>query len=1071
MRPFAYWGGQPNRRVTGDVPGQQPLWPTLLVIFVCLTLLGLQATMEWRARVIQVQETKTFLINLTSSLTQHAEDTIEIADTEVGNIVDRIEASRLSQEAFAQLERGLVAQVAAGARYRSVNIIDAAGNWLGGSLLTKGDNVLDRAFFRHHRDSPDRKLFIGIPIQIRVSGQQIITVSRRLQSADGGFAGVVFAAIGLSYFTSHYASDDLGTNTSVLLAMTDGTLLAQHPASATAIDAAQHFTVVHRSDRYPLVVAVSMLEVQALAGWRDNAISHMAISIVLIGDAGLLCLCLIRHGQRSQAAEARLRESEERCRLLLQSNVTEALYLLDPAGNIETWNASAERIKGFTSAEIIGQHFAMFFTPEDIARGEPARVLAQARDKGRFSGEAWRVRKDGSLFLASIAIDAIRRHDGTLRGFVKVARDVTSQRIEDAQRTIIIEAAPNGMMIVDEGGVITLANSQVERIFGYPDGALVGQLVEILVPEAFRAAHGTLRSAFTSGRSDQGMASQRQFAGRKRDGGIVTIEIMLSPVKTPRGRIVVASLFDVTDRVRLATERQKSEMSARRAAEDANQAKSRFLAVITHELRTPLHGILGYAELLNLEGDLNPTQSERLEVMMASGQYLLGMINAVLDLSQIEADQLELQPVAVDLPDLLRACLNVVRPAADAKGLALALAPAAPLRAFADPMRLRQVLINLLGNAVKFTPSGTIEVRQIEAGAYIRLEVVDTGPGIRAIHRTKLFQTFERLNAQAVSGIEGAGLGLAIAARLVRLMQGQIGYADNPGGGSVFWIELPARNAAPLSGMGAAAPLALTRRQGLRVLVVDDEALNRSIADGFLRFAGHEVVCVDSGAAAIAAAGAADFDAVLMDIRMPYMNGMEATRRIRELPGPRGDVRVVAATAQAFAQQIEACRQAGMNSHVSKPFTQAVLLAAIEEIAFPLTHTPHPTTQPIAMYIAADDECPLFDRTMFDEITETLGHADAQEHLRSVIARGEALLAALRGEGMPARAGELVEDAHRFAGSAGTFGLRLVAAAARQFEVAAETNATETEATARQLAVAIEESMTIVRNELAAQRR
>ncbi len=372
-------------------------------------------------------------------------------------------------------------------------------------------------------------------------------------------------------------------------------------------------------------------------------------------------------------------------------------------------------------------------------------------------------------------------------------------------------------------------------------------------------------------------------------------------------------------------------VQARDVADHANQAKSRFLAGITHELRTPLHGILGYAELLSLEGGLNPTQSERLEAMMAAGQYLLGTINAVLDMSLIEADQMELRPVEIELPNLVRTCLDVVRPAAEAKQLALVLAPTVPLRLVADPTRLQQVLINLLGNAVKFTPSGTVEVRlrQTEAGDCLRLEVADTGPGIDVQHRDKLFQTFERLDAEVGSGIEGTGLGLAIAARLVKLMGGRIGYADNPGGGSVFWLELP-RGAVASAEVEAAAPSTLAAPLRLRVLVADDEALNRNIANGFLCVAGHQVVCVGDGTEALKAATAGDFDVILMDVRMPKMNGLEATRRIRALSGPRGQVRVVGVTAQAFAQQIETCREAGMDGHVSKPFKQTVLLAALK---------------------------------------------------------------------------------------------------------------------------------------------
>jgi signal transduction histidine kinase/DNA-binding NarL/FixJ family response regulator len=416
---------------------------------------------------------------------------------------------------------------------------------------------------------------------------------------------------------------------------------------------------------------------------------------------------------------------------------------------------------------------------------------------------------------------------------------------------------------------------------------------------------------------------------------------------------------DVTELKRLGRRLEH----AREVADHANQAKSLFLAGITHELRTPLHGILGYAELLSLEGGLNTTNMERLDAMMAAGQYLLGTINAVLDMSRIESDKLELRPTDIQLPELVRTCLDVVRPAAEAKGLALILAPAPPFRLFADPMRLQQVLINLLGNAVKFTLAGSVEVRLrlTEVGECVRLEVADTGPGIWAGHRDKLFQTFERLNAEGVSGIEGAGLGLAIAARLMQMMGGRIGYADNPGGGSVFWLELPC-GPVPLAAVDAAPRSCLPDAPRLRVFVADDELLNRNIASGFLSIAGHEVVCVDNGAAAVEAAATGDFDVILMDVRMPGMNGLEATRLIRALPAPRGQVRVVAVTAQAFAQQIEVCRQAGMDSHVSKPFKQAVLLAALEDVTVAQAASEPDVMPSIAVSADAEAAHPLLDR-------------------------------------------------------------------------------------------------------------
>lgn len=508
-------------------------------------------------------------------------------------------------------------------------------------------------------------------------------------------------------------------------------------------------------------------------------------------------------------------------------------------------------------------------------------------------------------------------------------------------------------------------------------------------------------------------------------------------------------------------------VSAKEAAEQASRTKSRFLTSITHELRTPLHGILGYAELLGLEGGLNPRQSGRVATMIAAGEHLLGMINAVLDVSQIEAGRLELQPTEVTLAELAQACLAVVHPAAEAKGLALVLTAAIPGRVFADATRLRQVLINLLGNAIKFTPSGRVDLRltQTEAGDFVRLEVADTGPGIWLKHRKKLFRTFERLNANAVAGIEGTGLGLALAAQLVRAMGGRIGYEDNPGGGSIFWVELPAHDGdavAPEVSMQAGRAASERRR----VLVVDDDALNRDIASRFLLLGGHDVVCLDSGAAAVEAAKTEDFDVILMDVRMPGMNGLEATRLIRQLPAPRCQVPVIALTAQAFAEQIEICRRAGMDTHVSKPFTQAVLLAAVGAMA----HLKAGAATGGEPYATADDpelELPIFARAAFDDTTECLAAAEVSEHLQSLIAGGEALACALRTRDLRCSAQELVEATHKFAGRAAMLGFLSAARVGRRFEFAADSGAPETTALADQLAAAIDAAGPIMREELA----
>jgi len=869
-----------------------------------------------------------------------------------------------------------------------------------------------------------------------------------------------------------------------------------------------------------------------LHGRRKNG-SEFPIEIMLSpldSAEGILVTAAIRDITKRKDAERHLAQTEAKYRGLLEA-APDAMVVVNRQGEIVLLNIRANEQFGYERGELLGQKVTTII-PEGFAerlaadgRRSAAEALAQQIGTGiELHGR----RKNGGEFPIEIMLSPLDSAEGIL--VTAAIRDITKRK--DAEKHLaqtearyrgLLEAAPDAMVVVNQHGEIVLLNITAEKQFGYSRDELLGQKVTTIIPEGFaeRLIADGRRSAAEA--LAQQIGTGIELHGRRKNGGEFPIEIMLSPLDSPEGILVTAAIRDITTR-KDAEKRSRESVHAREVADQANLAKSRFLAGITHELRTPLHGILGYAELLSLEGGLNPTQSERLEAMMTAGQYLLGTINAVLDMSQIEADQMELRPVEIELPNLVRTCLDVVRPAAEAKQLALVLAPTVPLRLVADPTRLQQVLINLLGNAVKFTPAGAVEVRlrKIKAGVCIRLEVADTGPGISAQHRDKLFQTFERLNAEVVSGIEGTGLGLAIAARLVRLMGGRIGYADNPGGGSVFWLELP-RGAIASAEIQAAAPSPLAARLRLRVLVADDEALNRNIASGFLRLAGHEVVCVGNGTEALEAATAGDFDVILMDVRMPIMNGLEATRRIRALPGSRGKVRVVAVTAQAFAQQIEICREAGMDGHVSKPFKQTVLLAALESI----TRAPGqadramlpPATAPADACGAdpeavcpksadpqrVDPECadrehavreranpgyrdrktadsdakeprlampepevPVYDRAAYEDIQDTLSAADLAENLQTLITRGEALLFALRMPEMLSRPSELADAAHKLAGGAGTFGFLSLAAAARRFEVVADTDSPERAALADHLGAAIKVSIAIVQQELAA---
>jgi signal transduction histidine kinase/CheY-like chemotaxis protein len=386
----------------------------------------------------------------------------------------------------------------------------------------------------------------------------------------------------------------------------------------------------------------------------------------------------------------------------------------------------------------------------------------------------------------------------------------------------------------------------------------------------------------------------------------------------------------------LLVRRQAVARAAQAKAQAANQAKSDFLATISHEIRTPLNSILGFAALVRDDPDLSPESRRRLDLVGSAGRSLAEIVNDLLDFAKVEAGRLDLALAPVSPADLLADAVAIVTPAAQAKDLPLAITiettgegDEAALLAL-DETRLRQVLLNLLANALKFTAQGEVAARlTIGPGpGDLRFEISDTGIGIAPDVQARLFQRFSQADSSISRGYGGAGLGLAISKSLVSQMGGQIGVASTLGEGSRFWVALSAEVVArPEPATPAPAELEATRPA--RVLLVDDHPMNRELGHALLTLAGCEVTTADDGAQALAAARLDDFDLILMDVHMPGMDGLAAARTIRALPGPQGSVPIIALSADVLPEQIARCRQAGMDDHVAKPIRREDLLAAV----------------------------------------------------------------------------------------------------------------------------------------------
>lgn len=416
--------------------------------------------------------------------------------------------------------------------------------------------------------------------------------------------------------------------------------------------------------------------------------------------------------------------------------------------------------------------------------------------------------------------------------------------------------------------------------------------------------------------------------------------------------------------------------AARDGARAAGEAKSQFLARMSHELRTPLNGVLGFAQVLLRDPNLTEEQREQVETLHDAGRHLLELVNSLLDLSKIEAGKLDLHLRDVAVRPLLDACAGLLAPEVDRKGMTLALdiAPGTPAAVEADATRVRQMLLNLLSNAVKFTPpGGHVDLRAMplpDGRAGLRIEVKDTGPGVPPEKRHLLFEDFSQLFPVAGQDGAGTGLGLAISARLAAAMSGRIGCDSEAGQGAMFWVELPLREV-PLPAGAIAAPPAETvvavSGRSLRVLVADDVAANRMVARAMLVAAGHRVDSAADGAEALAAVERDAYDVVLMDVQMPVMDGLDATRRIRALDGPRSRVPVLAVTASALPEQVAACRAAGMDGHLAKPIDRESLLAAVQRLAAGDTmHGPCP-------HAVREASQPLLDEAVLRNLAADLG--------------------------------------------------------------------------------------------------
>lgn len=487
------------------------------------------------------------------------------------------------------------------------------------------------------------------------------------------------------------------------------------------------------------------------------------------------------------------------------------IVAISSTGRVESWNPAAEKILGWSSDEVAGGP-----PPIDFPIGPSAEV------------EIHRRRKNGMLVILQVQVIPWMDSSGVEHGSFVVLTDVTARRaaehaVEDLTEQGVkarshvrehmrfrelLEAAPDAIIEVDQDGRIVLLNKVTEQLFGYSREELLGQTVEVLIPERARAGHHAHRNRYWNQPSTRPMGSGLKLEGQRKDGSKFPVEISLSPVQFEEGFRVSAIIRDVTER-RLAEEALRAvqvahtaELSAKNRelasrneeVERANRLKDEFLSGMSHELRTPLHTIIGFTELLEeeLEGPLNEKQLRFIRHIHKDSQHLLALINDVLDLSKIESGRLELQRERFVLNDALEETVSSLRPRAEMKRIHIESRVPDSLDIYADRLRFKQILYNLLNNAVKFTPEGgRVWVEVTVKPGYVATSVADTGMGIALDAQAAVFDRFYQVGQRQAGGQEGTGLGLAITQRLVQEHGGSIDLESEPGKGSRFTFTIP----------------------------------------------------------------------------------------------------------------------------------------------------------------------------------------------------------------------------------------------------------------------------------------
>ncbi len=689
--------------------------------------------------------------------------------------------------------------------------------------------------------------------------------------------------------------------------------------------------------------------------WNDQSVHHIAARGIVQKD---------QHGKPVRMIgvnwDITTQKEGAETRAHLQSAIDqgiEGVALLDQNGNYTYVNHAHAGMYGYSTKELFGQSWELLYSKEQLAYIND-KCLPQLRKTGKWQGELMGLRKDGTSFPVEISLSLLGNQNGSSAGLVCTCRDMTERKKAEEQFRLVVEAAPSGMIMIDRHGSIALANQLVTELFGYPREELMNESIELLIPERFRAQHPKHRIGFFANPHPRAMGSGRELFGLRKDGTEFPVELGLNPLVTGEDTFVLASVVDISERKKSeavitkttqALEQQNLELAETRdEALAAARSKSEFLATMSHEIRTPLNGVIGMTDLL-LDTGLDADQRDMVDTVKNSGEFLLTIINDILDFSKIDAGKLDLEIINFDIRKAVDEVLDILADRASQKNLELIglIYASTPLQLQGDPGRIRQILFNLLGNAIKFTHDGeiVIDVSVTETTrdtTTLRFAVTDTGIGITHEAQQNLFDSFTQADSSTTRKFGGTGLGLAICKQLVTLMHGEIGIISEKGHGSTFWFTIPFAH----SSTSSTPPAPNITMKDRRVCIVESNDTIRFLLQHYTEAWGMICEVTPNGREGLAliqqrAKEDQSFDVAILDhtfSEIAQEDGLSLAKHIREdteIP----HIPLILLTALGKRGEGKLAQHAGFNGYLTKPIRQQQLQQCLQMILGDDQHT------------------------------------------------------------------------------------------------------------------------------------